>query len=87
MAVIVVGDKARFHTLALVGELVKEVPSCGELRLHRVIERRRTMAEASVQVVRRAPLRRYGGLRPGRRRPGSLLSGSAAPWSQVDEAS
>ena len=79
MAVIVWGNKARFHTLALVGELVKEVPSCGELRLHRDNERRQTMAEAPAQVVRRVPLRRYGGLRPGGRRPGSLLSGSAAP--------
>ena len=65
MAVIVRGDEARFHTLALVGELVEEVPSCGELRLHRDNARRRTMAEASVEVVRRAPLRRCRGLRPG----------------------
>ena len=87
MAAIVGGDEARFPILALVGEPVKKVPSYGELRLHKDDARRRTMTEVSVQVVRRAPLRRYGGLRPGGRRRGSLLSGSAAPWSQVDEAS
>ena len=87
MAVTVGGDEACFPTLALVGELVEEVPSCGDLRLHRDDARRRMMAETSVQVVRRAPLRQYRGLRPGGRRRGSLLSGSAAPRSQVDEAS
>ena len=66
MAVIVGGDEARFPTLALVGELAEEVPSCGELRLHRDDARRRTMTEVSVQVVRPAPLRRYRGMRPGR---------------------
>ena len=65
MAAIFGGNEARFCTLALVGELVKEAPSCGELRLHRDDARQRTMAEASVQVVRRALLRRYRGLWPG----------------------
>ena len=65
MAVIVRGDKACFSTLALVGELVEEVLSCGKLSLHRDIVRQRTMVEVSVQVVRRAPLRRCRGLRPG----------------------
>ena len=65
MAVIVRGDEARFPTLALVGELVEEVPGCGKLRLHRDDARRRTMTAASVQVFRRAPLRRYRGSGPG----------------------
>ena len=65
MAVIVGGDEVRFPALALAGELVEKVPSCGEPRLQRDDARRRTMAEVSVQVVRRAPLRRCRGLRPG----------------------
>ena len=87
MAVIVGGDEVRFPALALAGELVEKVPSCGEPRLHRDDARRRTMAEVSVQVVRRAPLRRCRGLRPGGRRRGSFLSGSAAAMVKVDEAS
>ena len=43
MAVIVGGDEAHFPTLALVGELVEEVPRCGELRLH--TQGRRTAAD------------------------------------------
>ena len=87
MAVIARGDEARFLTLSLVGELVEEVPNRGELWLHRDDARRRMVAEASVQVVRHAPLRRYRGSRPGGRRRGSLMSGSVASWSQVDETS
>ena len=84
---IVGGNEVRFPTLALVEELVMKVPSCGEPRLHRDDVRRRKMAEVSVQVVRRAPLRRCRSLRPGGRRRGSFLSGSAAAMVKVDEAS
>ena len=87
MAVIVGGDEARFATLALVGELIEEVSSCGELRLHRDDARRRTVAEVSVQVVKRAPLGQCRGLRPGRRQRGSLLSGSTAALVRVDKGS
>ena len=87
MAVIVEGDELHFPTLALAGELVEKVPSCGEPGLHRDDAQRRTMAEVSVQVIRRAPLRRCRGLRPRGRRRGSFLSGSAAAMVKVDEAS
>ena len=87
MAVIVRGDEACFPTLALVGGLVEEVPGCGELRLHRDDTGRRTIAAASVQVVRCAPLLRCRGLRPGGRQRGSYLGGSAAAMVKVDEAS
>ena len=81
-------DEARCPIPALAGELVEEVPGCGELRLHRDDARRRTMAAASVQVVRRAPLQRCRGLRPrGGQRRVSFLSGSAAAMVKVDEAS
>ena len=84
---IIGGDEVCFPALALARELVKKVPSCGEPRLHRDDARQRTMAEVSVKVVRRAPLRRCRGLRPGGRRRGSFLSGLAAAMVKVDEAS
>ena len=87
MAVISRGDEVRFPGLALAGELAKKVPCFGEPWLHRDDARRRTIAEISVQVVRRAPLRRCRGLRPVGRRRGSFLSGSAAAMVKVDKAS
>ena len=65
MVVIVRGDEACFPTLVLVRELVKGVPGCEELRLHRDNARQRTMAAASVQVIRCTPLQQYRGSRPG----------------------
>ena len=49
MAVIVRGDEARFPTLALAGELVEEVPGCGELQLHRDDARRRLCKSSGVR--------------------------------------
>ena len=65
MVVIVRGDEACFPTLLLVGELVKGVPGCEELRLLRDNAQRWTMAAASVQVIRCAPLQQYRGSRLG----------------------
>ena len=64
MAMIVGGNEVCSPALALAGELVEEGLSCEESRLHRDDARRRTMAEVSVQVVRRAPLVNYFLQRP-----------------------
>ena len=63
--VIVGGGEPRFLTLSLVGELVEEVPNCGELRLHRDDARRRTVVEASMHVVRRSTVVEIPGVEAG----------------------